>query len=82
MPAVNKPILEIKYRCCINAVNNFVTGEETKDVVIAFKSIDGGKDVLKINCIIRVDRIISIKGVCRCIDYKVSVTGGLKYHQG
>jgi hypothetical protein len=44
--------LKERYPCGISIVDNLVAGEEAKRVGERFECVDGGKDVLEIDCII------------------------------
>ena len=60
------------YPCGVDVVDNFVAGEETEEMVVGFEGVDGCKDVLEVNCVIRVCRIGSIERISRCVDYTIS----------
>ena len=60
------------YACSVDVVDDFVAGEETEEIVIGFEGVDGCKDMLEVNCIIRICRVVSIERIGRSIDYDIS----------
>jgi hypothetical protein len=61
-----------EYACSVDVVDDFVAGEETEEIVIGFEGVDGCKDMLEVNCIIRICRVVSIERIGRCIDCDIS----------
>ena len=60
------------YSCGVDVVDNFVTGEETEEIIVGLECVDSGKNMLEVNCVVRVCRIVSIKRIGRCVDYDIS----------
>ena len=61
-----------EYACSVDVVDDFIAGEETEEIVIGFEGVDGCKDMLEVNCIIRICRVVSIERIGRCIDYDIN----------
>jgi hypothetical protein len=61
-----------EYACSVDVVDDFIAGEETEEIVIGFEGVDRCKDMLEVNCIIRICRVVSIERIGGCIDYDIS----------
>ena len=57
------------YASGVDVVYDFVAREESEGVGEGFEGVDGGEDVLEIDCIVRCCGSGSVKRICRCIDY-------------
>ena len=67
-----------KYASSVCIVNDFIAREESKEIIVGFESVNGCKDVLEVNCVIRICRIVSVKRISWCVDYDISVS----FHRG
>lgn len=59
---------EEKYACGVDVVDYFIAREESEKIGVGFEGIDGRKDVLEVNCVIRISRIVSVKRIGRCVN--------------
>jgi hypothetical protein len=57
-----------KYACGVDVVDDFIAREESEEVGVGFEGVDGRKDVLEVDCVIRIGRIVSVKRIGRCVN--------------
>lgn len=62
MPIINRELFET-YKSGIDVVDNFIAREETQSIIERFESVNGGKDVLQVDRIIRGGGVRSINSV-------------------
>jgi len=56
----------------VGVVDYFIAGKEAKEIVVRLECVNSRKDMLEVNCVIRICRVVSIKRIGRCVDYNIS----------